>query len=52
MTHNKKALLIKTNKAFDVPRTGFEPAHLAALPPEDSASTNFATWASDNGQQR
>ena len=28
-----------------VPRTGFEPAHLAALPPEDSASTNFATWA-------
>ncbi len=28
-----------------VPRTGFEPAHLAALPPEDSASTNFAIWA-------
>jgi hypothetical protein len=28
-----------------VPRTGFEPAHLTALPPEDSASTNFATWA-------
>ena len=35
-----------------VPRTGFEPAHLAALPPEDSASTNFAIWAFDNGQQR
>ena len=31
-----------------VPRTGFEPAHLAAPPPEDGASTNFATWA---GQQ-
>ena len=30
---------------FFVPRTGFEPAHLAALPPEGSASTNFATWA-------
>jgi hypothetical protein len=28
-----------------VPRTGFEPAHLSALPPEGSASTNFATWA-------
>ena len=28
-----------------VPGTGFEPAHLAALPPEDSASTNFATRA-------
>jgi site-specific DNA recombinase len=28
-----------------VPRTGFEPAHLAAPPPEDGASTNFATWA-------
>ncbi len=30
---------------FSVPRTGFEPAHLAAPPPEDGASTNFATWA-------
>ena len=28
-----------------VPRTGFEPAHLAAPPPEDGASTSFATWA-------
>ena len=28
-----------------VPGTGFEPAHLAAPPPEDGASTNFATWA-------
>ena len=33
-------------KAFLVPRTGFEPAHLTALLPENSASTNFATWAS------
>jgi hypothetical protein len=32
--------------AFNVvPRTGVEPAHLAAPPPEDGASTNFATWA-------
>jgi hypothetical protein len=28
-----------------VPRTGLEPAHLAELPPEDSVSTNFTTWA-------
>jgi hypothetical protein len=28
-----------------VPGTGFEPAHLAAPPPEDGASTNFATRA-------
>ena len=28
-----------------VPRKGFEPSHLAALLPESSASTNFATWA-------
>jgi LysR family transcriptional regulator, chromosome initiation inhibitor len=28
-----------------VPRAGFEPTRLAALPPQDSASTNFATWA-------
>ncbi len=32
-------------KSTYVPRTGFEPAHLAAPPPEDGASTNFATWA-------
>lgn len=30
---------------FFVPKTGLEPAHLAAPPPEDGASTNFATWA-------
>ena len=28
-----------------VPRKGLEPPHLAALAPETSASTNFATWA-------
>ena len=28
-----------------VPKTGLEPARLAALPPQGSASTNFATWA-------
>jgi|APTNR8051073442_1049403.scaffolds.fasta_scaffold00511_21 hypothetical protein len=28
-----------------VPRTGLEPAHLAALPPQSSVSTNFTTWA-------
>ncbi len=35
-----------TYKTFNVPGTGFEPAHLAAPPPEDGASTNFATRAS------
>ena len=34
-----------TYKAINVPGTGFEPAHLAAPPPEDGASTNFATRA-------
>ena len=43
---NKKTLQVITYKVFPVPRTGFEPAHLAAPPPEDGASTNFATWAS------
>ena len=45
-THQKeKALWLLTHKTFNVPGTGFEPAHLAAPPPEDGASTNFATWA-------
>ena len=38
----------KMRKSFDfliVPRKGFEPPHLAALAPETSASTSFATWA-------
>ena len=43
---NKKADPSKNRLQFNkVPRTGFEPAHLAAPPPEDGASTNFATWA-------
>jgi hypothetical protein len=37
-----------TYKAINVPGTGFEPAHLAAPPPEDGASTNFATRAISN----
>jgi hypothetical protein len=47
----KKALdtekaLEDSNRRFDmVPRAGFEPTRLSALPPQDSASTNFATWA-------
>lgn len=36
-----------TSRGFKsvVPKTGLEPACLAALRPEHSASTNFATWA-------
>jgi hypothetical protein len=30
---------------FPVPRTGLEPAHLAAPPPQSGVSTNFTTWA-------
>ncbi len=33
------------SQSNQVPGTGFEPAHLAAPPPEDGASTNFATRA-------
>ena len=45
-TGNKKADSVKNRlQSNKVPRTGFEPAHLAAPPPEDGASTNFATWA-------
>ena len=45
---NKKADPLKNRlQSNKVPRTGFEPAHLAAPPPEDGASTNFATWAGD-----
>ena len=32
-----------------MPRTGFEPARLAALPPQSSASASSATWASCPG---
>ena len=39
------SLSLCSSALFFVPRTGFEPAHLAAPPPEDGASTNFATWA-------
>ena len=31
--------------SFFVPETGFEPARLAAPPPQGGASTNFATRA-------
>src|SRR6266403_644992 len=34
--------------APSLPRTGFEPARLSALPPQSSASANSATWASGN----
>jgi hypothetical protein len=40
-----------TYKGLKVPGTGFEPAHLAAPPPEDGASTNFATRATGKGVQ-
>jgi hypothetical protein len=35
-----------------MPRTGLEPARLAALPPQSSASANSATWAWTGGHYR
>jgi hypothetical protein len=31
-----------------VPKAGLEPAQLSPLPPQDSVSTNFTTWAFSN----
>jgi hypothetical protein len=51
-THPNKKPLLQAGKVFlIVPGTGFEPAHLAAPPPEDGASTNFATRASFRGSK-
>jgi len=39
---------MRTTRFFSylhLPRTGFEPARVAPLPPQSSASANFATWA-------
>ena len=49
-----QSTLIKQMKYYEnfkkmVPRTGLEPARLAALAPEASASTNSATWALQEG---
>ena len=40
------SLLIGAQHFVLVPRTGLEPAHLAACAPETHASTNSAIWAS------
>ena len=42
----------KSHVTLLVPKTGLEPAHLAAPPPEDGASTNFATWATFAGTKK
>ena len=39
-------------RAFFVPRTGLEPAHLAACAPETHASTNSAIWAKKKSGKR
>lgn len=45
---NSKNLLIESRGFFNlVPRVGLEPTHLAAGDFESPASTNFATWASE-----
>ena len=38
--------------AVFVPRTGLEPARPKAQPPEDCASTNFATWVNVGAKGR
>jgi site-specific DNA recombinase len=48
LEENKKGNSLKNCLLSNsVPGTGFEPAHLAAPPPEDGASTNFATRAGE-----
>ena len=48
MTNSKKPLdSIKRFFLNLVPRVGLEPTHLAAGDFESPASTNFATWASE-----
>lgn len=42
---NKKSHSKLLRMGFLVRSKGFEPSHPKALPPEDSASTNFATCA-------
>lgn len=45
---NSKNLLTESRGFFNlVPRVGLEPTHLAAGDFESPASTNFATWASE-----
>ena len=39
-------------RIFFVPRTGLEPAHLAACAPETHASTNSAIWAKKKSGKR
>ena len=41
-----------TCAGFFVPRTGLEPAHLAACAPETHASTNSAIWAKKKSGKR
>ena len=43
-SEKKTAPLVRSGML--VPRTGLEPARPKAQPPEDCASTNFATWVS------
>lgn len=45
---NSKNLLTESRGFLNlVPRVGLEPTHLAAGDFESPASTNFATWASE-----
>ena len=48
--HKKTAVLKAERLYFVVPRRGLEPPRLAALVPETSASTNSATWASQEAR--
>lgn len=46
LSKNKKIVLFSTILGLQmVPKRGLEPPCLAALPPQGSASANFATWA-------
>src|ERR1043165_6814595 len=41
--------ITRSFRVLQVPRTGFEPARVASLPPQSSASASSATWANLTG---
>ena len=49
---SQRASVAALKRTLCVPRTGLEPAHLAACAPETHASTNSAIWAKKKSGKR